>query len=109
MSSTLLLQAKIIIAAVLIGALVALLAGLYLLLFSSKWKKQSVTLLTEELPTVEKRKYLAYKIFENWKCSFCERCDETFNHVWICESHASEMDNIIQETKNFLKKLVTLC
>ncbi|PKK56737.1 hypothetical protein RhiirC2_799373 [Rhizophagus irregularis] len=49
-------------------------------MFSSKQKKQSVNLLIEEIPTVEKRKYLAYKIFDNWKCSFCEQHDETFDH-----------------------------
>ncbi|GET67363.1 hypothetical protein GLOIN_2v1769807 [Rhizophagus irregularis DAOM 181602=DAOM 197198] len=62
-----------------------------------------VTLLTEEIPTVEKRKYLAYKIFKNWKCSFCKQCDETFDHMWTCESCASELDNIIQETKEFFE------
>ncbi|PKC00449.1 hypothetical protein RhiirA5_428173 [Rhizophagus irregularis] len=50
-------------------------------IFSSKRKKQSVTLLTEEIPTVEKRKYLVYKIFKDWKCSFYEQCDETFDHM----------------------------
>ncbi|GBC12692.2 ribonuclease H-like domain-containing protein [Rhizophagus irregularis DAOM 181602=DAOM 197198] len=55
-------------------------------IFSSKRKKQSVNLLTEEIPTVEKRKYLAHKIFDNWKCSFCEQHDETFDHVWMLEA-----------------------
>ncbi|CAB4427738.1 unnamed protein product [Rhizophagus irregularis] len=73
-------------------------------IFLSKRKKQSVILLTEEIPTVEKRKYLAYKIFENWKYSFCEQCDETFDHVWICELRASEIDSIIQETKEFFEE-----
>ncbi|PKK55361.1 hypothetical protein RhiirC2_802597 [Rhizophagus irregularis] len=72
-------------------------------IFLSKRKKQSVTLLTEEIPTVEKKKYLVYKIFKDWKCSFYEQCDETFDHMWTCESRASEMDNIIQETKEFFK------
>ncbi|PKC60793.1 hypothetical protein RhiirA1_467542 [Rhizophagus irregularis] len=52
-------------------------------MFSLKRKKQSVNLLTEEIPIVEKRKYLAHKIFDNWKCFFCEQHDETFDHVWM--------------------------
>ncbi|CAB4405834.1 unnamed protein product [Rhizophagus irregularis] len=73
-------------------------------MFLSKRKKQSVTLLTEKLPTVEKRKYLAYKIFKNWKCSFCEQHNETFDHIWICESRADEMNAIICEVKEFFEE-----
>ncbi|PKY61035.1 hypothetical protein RhiirA4_485480 [Rhizophagus irregularis] len=61
-------------------------------------------LLTEEIPIIEKRKYLAYKIFDNWKYSFCECHDETFDHVWICESRADEMNTIICEVKEFFEE-----
>ncbi|CAG8756234.1 12089_t:CDS:2, partial [Rhizophagus irregularis] len=33
----------------------------------------------------------------------CERYDETFDHVWIFDSHAIEMNNIIQKTKEFFE------
>ncbi|PKB99106.1 hypothetical protein RhiirA5_430277 [Rhizophagus irregularis] len=69
-------------------------------MFSSKRKKQSVNLLTEEIPTVEKRKYLAYKIFD----FFCEQHDETFDHVWMCESRADEMNTIICKVKEFFEE-----
>ncbi|RGB25020.1 hypothetical protein C1646_772326 [Rhizophagus diaphanus] len=71
-------------------------------LFFSNRKKQSLNLLMEEIPTIEKRN--AYDIFENWKCSFCKQHDELFDHVWICESHAQEMDGIIRKVKKFLEE-----
>ncbi|GBC17746.2 hypothetical protein GLOIN_2v1770733 [Rhizophagus irregularis DAOM 181602=DAOM 197198] len=53
-------------------------------MFSLKRKKQSVNLLTEEIPIVEKRKYLAHKIFDNWKCFFLkEFFEETCNSLLI--------------------------
>jgi hypothetical protein len=36
-------------------------------------------------------------------CQICEQYDETFDHVWIFDSRAIEMDNIIQETKEFFE------
>ncbi|RGB37463.1 hypothetical protein C1646_756892 [Rhizophagus diaphanus] len=58
----------------------------------------------EEIPTIEKRKYVAYDIFENWKCSFCEQYDESFDHVWICESREQEMNGIIHDVKIFFEE-----
>ncbi|PKY56934.1 hypothetical protein RhiirA4_477601 [Rhizophagus irregularis] len=54
-------------------------------IFSSKRKKHSVNLLTEEIPTVEKRKYLAYKIFNNCTiiCKVKEFFEETCNSLLI--------------------------
>ncbi|RGB25902.1 hypothetical protein C1646_771112 [Rhizophagus diaphanus] len=73
---------------------------------NGKYRKpdQSLNLLMEEIPTIEKRKYIAYDIFENWKCSFCEQHDESFDHVWIYKSHEQEMDGIIREVKIFFEE-----
>ncbi|CAB4384211.1 unnamed protein product [Rhizophagus irregularis] len=72
-------------------------------LSSSKKKKQLITLLMEELPTVEKMKYLALRIYNTWKCPFCEQYDETFDHLWTCNNKINEIKEIINEIKQFIK------
>ncbi|PKK63720.1 hypothetical protein RhiirC2_788487, partial [Rhizophagus irregularis] len=63
-------------------------------MFSSKRKKQSVNLLTEEIPTVKKRKYLAHKIFDNWKCFFLkEFFEETCNSLLVKAKKDPIIDN----------------
>ncbi|PKK56618.1 hypothetical protein RhiirC2_799642 [Rhizophagus irregularis] len=57
----------------------------------------------EELPTVEKMKYLALRIYNTWKCPFCEQYDETFDHLWTCNSRINEIKEIINEIKQFIK------
>jgi exonuclease III len=51
---------------------------------SSKFKRNKVRILIEELPTMEKMKQSFYSLYKHRKCPLCQIEDESFNHVWKC-------------------------
>ncbi|PKK61999.1 hypothetical protein RhiirC2_791012 [Rhizophagus irregularis] len=48
-------------------------------------------------------KYLALRVYNAWKCPFCEQYDETFDHLWTCNNRVNEMKDIISKVKQFIK------
>jgi ribonuclease HI len=54
---------------------------------SSKFKRNKVRILIEELPTVEKMKQSFYSLYKHRKCPMCQLEDETFIHIWKCSGN----------------------
>jgi hypothetical protein len=62
---------------------------------SSYIKSKKVKLLIEELPTLDFLKSTKPKVYDNnWTCPFCSN-EETFNHVWTCGHHLSQLNHIV--------------
>ncbi|RGB22865.1 hypothetical protein C1646_775396 [Rhizophagus diaphanus] len=72
-------------------------------LFSSNQKKQSLNLLIEEVSTIEKRKYIAYDIFENWKYGIIHDVKKFFEETCNSLLIEAEKDPIVDN--EFINKM----
>ncbi|PKY47360.1 hypothetical protein RhiirA4_462518 [Rhizophagus irregularis] len=62
--------------------------------------------LIEEIPTIEQLKKSSFDIYHDFKCVFCKKKKEDFNHhVWSCRYNRKRMKQIISRT---IKKFVSL-
>jgi ribonuclease HI len=73
--------------------------------FICKQKRMKIQRLIEEIPTIEQMKKSSYDIYRNFRCVFCHKKKETFNHVWTCRYNRKILKQIIERT---IDSMVTL-
>jgi hypothetical protein len=61
----------------------------------SKFKRQKVKLLVEELSTIEQMKKSYYSLYKMRKCVYCNQENETFNHIWSCSKRLEEINDLM--------------
>jgi hypothetical protein len=69
----------------------------------SKFKRQKVKLLVEELSTIEQMKKSYYSLYKRRKCVYCNQEDETFNHIWSCVNRLEEINDLMSLHHEILK------
>ena len=70
---------------------------------ASRTKRNLVSLLLEEIPTLDKLSTQQSHIYDaSWLCFRCELDYEDFNHVWTCSASHNDINNIISQAKLLL-------
>ena len=70
---------------------------------ASRVKRNLVSLLLEELPTLHKLVTQQPHIYDaSWPCFRCDLDIEDFNHVWTCSASYNDITNIIDQAKLLL-------
>jgi len=70
---------------------------------ASRTKRNLVSLLLEEIPTLDKLSTQQSHIYDaSWLCFRCELDYEDFNHVWTCSASHNDINNIINQAKLLL-------
>ncbi|PKY60957.1 hypothetical protein RhiirA4_485320 [Rhizophagus irregularis] len=70
--------------------------------WTTRKQRKKIQRLIEEILTIEQCKKSAFEVFKNWKCVRCNRKKETFNHVWMCNSHKKRVKEILQRAIELL-------
>jgi hypothetical protein len=71
----------------------------------TKLKRKKIKLLIEEIPHIHQLRKGFYSLYKARKCPMCSIEEETFNHIWICNSRSLEMLNLISK---FKEELITI-
>src|SRR5947207_15827564 len=47
-------------------------------------------------------------VYKDWLCPVCDNYQETFAHIWECDTHHSILQDIIRDSRSHLKELINL-
>ena len=78
-------------------------------LLASRYKRNLLALMLEELPTLYKMQLHKPHVYDkDWKCCRCDLDTEDFNHLWLCSKSSIDFQNIISQAKILLQDTVNL-
>src|SRR5437868_9384723 len=78
-------------------------------LLSSRHKRNLLTLMLEELPTLYKMQLHKPHVYDkDWNCCRCDLDSKDFNHLWLYPKSSIDLQNIIPQAKILLQDTVNL-
>ena len=78
-------------------------------LLASRYKRNLLALMLEELPTLSKMQLHKPHVYDkDWICCHCELDSEDFNHLWLCSKSSIDLQNIIPQAKILLQDTINL-